>query len=370
MESPYPFAAIWINGRSVSIEKILSSEEPGRSPFEDSTFAFIRAWLSGEENFDIQTSGSTGTPKMISISRNQMIVSSRRTSEKIGIQKNWSALVCIDTRYIGGKMMLARCLTLGLRIVAVDPTANPLVRIPVDRCVQFTALVPYQVRAILESKHPHLLNNPEKILVGGAPLSASICAQLDRLQCECYETYGMTETVSHVALRLVNTKRKQPYFEALPGIGIDQDDRDCLVIRADYLPEPAVTNDLVELVGPGQFVWRGRFDAVINTGGVKVVPERVEKELEKIFHLHGFTHRFFIAALPDEKLGHKVVLVLEGVQFSSEILQQSLQELKSIVTAFEFPKEVHKMPQFVMTATGKIHRIQTLAELTRHDAAI
>ena len=363
-EETQTLSRIWINGRHVSIEKILHDKEPARSVFEEETFTFIRDWLTGEENFELTTSGSTGKPKTISLSRYQMMASAKRTSEKINLQKNSRALVCLDPRFIAGKMMLVRCLTLGLRIMAVEPTANPLIKIPVDKCVQFTAFVPYQVQSVLESKHPHLLNDLDKILIGGAPLNQNIIEQLDRYQCECYESYGMTETASHIALRLVNTKSKQPYFETLPGIEINLDNRGCLVVTADYLREPVSTNDLAEIVSPGKFLWLGRWDTVINSGGVKVVPEKVERELEGIFRANHLHHRFFIAALPDDKLGQKVVLVLEGVQFSSELVNQSLASLRSALTPYEVPKEVYSIPRFVTTETQKIDRIQTLPGVT------
>ena len=363
-EDEYPHSRIWINGRHVSIERIIQGKDESRSPFEQSVCSFIKEWLTGEENFEMTTSGSTGTPKSIVVSRKQMIISARRTGEKIGLQKNIRALVCIDPRYIGGKMMLVRSLTLGLRIMAVDPVANPLIRIPVDKCVQFTAFVPYQLHSILESKHPHLLDHLDHILIGGAPLSQTSRAKLDRFLCKCYETYGMTETVSHVALRLANTEMKQQYFETLPGIEISSDERGCLVITADYLPNQVVTNDLVEMIGPGRFLWLGRFDSIINSGGVKVLPEKIESALETIFYDNSFHHRFFIAALPDEKLGSKVVLILEGVQFSSELLHRSLTALKSLVSPYEYPKEVYAVPEFHLTATKKIDRIQTLPGIT------
>jgi O-succinylbenzoic acid--CoA ligase len=360
----YPFRQIWINGRRVTLDKIQDDREPVRSPFEETTFQFIREWLAGEETFSMNTSGSTGKPKSISISRAQMIASAQHTARKLNLQKHTRALVCIDTKYVAGKMMLVRALITGMRIMAVDPSANPLVRIPIDNCVQFTAFVPYQVTAILESKHPHLLNNLDKVLIGGAPLGERSREELARFQCECYETYGMTETVSHIALRLVNTAAKQPYFETLPGIDIGQDDRGCLVISADYLGEPVITNDLVEIVSPGKFLWLGRFDNVINTGGVKVLPEKIEKAMTTVFQKHNIDHRFFIAALADERLGHKVVLVIEGVQFSSESFVPALDDVRATLSPYEFPREVYTIPGFILTETQKVDRKKTLAAAT------
>ena len=360
----YPYRDMWINGRNVLLDNILQGKAEARSPFEETTFEFVREWMQGTDRFEMTTSGSTGTPKTIALTRTQMMASAAMTAKKINLRKFSWALVAIDTKYIAGKMMLVRSLTSGLRIMAVDPSANPLIKIPVDKCVQFTAFVPYQVSAILESKHPHLLNNLDTILIGGAPLNETSREELDRFQCACYETYGMTETVSHIALRLINTPMKQPYFETLPGVEVSTDGRGCLVIKAAYLGHPVVTNDLVEITAPGKFLWLGRLDSVINSGGVKVVPEKIEKLLEKIFKRHQLRHRFFIAALPDEKLGSKIVLVLEGVQFSSELLLQSLDELKEAASPYELPKEVHSVAGFHTTETRKIDRKKSLESAT------
>lgn len=364
MEEAYPYRDLWINGRSVTFEKLLQGQETGRTAFEESTFTFIKEWLTGTSRFSMQTSGSTGHPKSITVTREQMVASARRTAQKINLRKSMMALVCIDTKYIAGKMMLVRSLITGLRILAVEPSANPLIRVPVDKFVQFTAMVPYQINAVLESKHPHLLNNLEKVLIGGAPLNDQDREALNRFQCECFETYGMTETVSHIALRLVNTENKQQYFETLPGVEISLDERGCLVISTDFLPEPVTTNDVVAIAAPGKFSWIGRWDSVINTGGVKVIPEKIEKELQHIFKEQAQQHPFFIAALPDDRLGNKIVLVLEGVQFSSELLLQAMEKLKAAVSPYEFPKEVYTIPQFVFTKTQKIDRKRTLNGIT------
>lgn len=361
VEEPYPHARMWINGRHTLIDRIIHEREQPQTPFEDATFRFVKTWLTGEKEFTINTSGSTGPPKQIIITRSQMITSAFRTASRLNLRKNSTALVSLDPQYIAGKMMLVRSLVCGFRIMALDPTSNPLIQIPVDRTVQFSAFVPYQIESILESKHPHLLNNLDKVLIGGAPLSDATRAKLERFQCACYESFGMTETISHIALRLVNTPMKQPYFETLPGITIRQDDRGCLVINADYLPDTVVTNDIVELIDTDKFVWLGRWDNVINTGGIKVIPEKLEQQLTQIFQLNSFANRFFIAALPDDKLGNKIVLVLEGVQFSSEFLEHLLNEIRSVLSPYEVPREVYVTPAFATTDTDKVDRKQTMS---------
>lgn len=357
---PYPHTRMWINGRDVTFEKIVQEKEPPRTPFEESTFAFIRAWLSGEDTFHVTTSGSTGTPKNIEVSRQQMVTSAIRTASHVGLNRSMTALVCIDTRFIGGKMMLARSLTLGLRILAVDPCANPLIKVPIDKWVRFTAFVPYQVTTILESKHPHLLDSLQCILIGGAPIHNRDVERLQSFQCACYETYGMTETISHVALKLLNTSGKQQHFQALQGIDLTLDERGCLSITADYLPETIKTNDLVEITSPGHFTWQGRADNAINTGGIKVIPELLEARLEPLLRNRGITNRFIIAGMPDEKLGSRVVLILDGVHFSSEELLLSINELKQHCSPYEIPKEVYVASPFIFAGNEKTDRKKTV----------
>jgi O-succinylbenzoic acid--CoA ligase len=247
-----------------------------------------------------------------------------------------------------------------MRIWAIDPTANPLAKIPVDQCVNFAAFVPLQIQSILGSKHPHSLNNLDCAIIGGAPLDEKVIEQLDGFLCRCYATYGMTETLSHVALRTLNGKDKQRYFELLPGVAARQDERGCLVIQTPYLLEPVVTNDFAELKGSRQFVWLGRWDNVINTGGVKVIPERVEAAIQNLFFKEGRSNRFFVHGLENKKLGQKVVLFVEGTDYTPEGLQKLLIDLDGQLSPFETPQEVRLIPSFVTTATGKVNRTQTL----------
>jgi O-succinylbenzoic acid--CoA ligase len=356
----YPYTTLWINGRLVSLNAVVHETEECRSAFEEHTFSFIREWLSGQKKFVLQTSGSTGAPKRITVTREQMEASAKLTEQALQLKRQHHALICIDTKYIGGKMMIARCLTIGMRIWAVDPTANPLSKIPVDQCVNFAAFVPLQIQTILGSKHPHSLNNLDQVIIGGAPLDEKVIEQLNTFLCRCYATYGMTETLSHVALRTLNGKNKQRYFELLPGVTVRQDERGCLVIYLPYLPEPVITNDIVELRGARQFVWLGRWDNVINSGGVKVIPEKVEAALTNLFFKAGIQSRFFVQGVEDQKFGQKVVLFVEGTDYTRELFQKLLRDPAIQLSPFEIPQEVRLIPSFVTTATGKVNRTQTL----------
>ena len=358
----YPFTTIWINGRFVALDAILQELSIPKSPFEDQTFSFIREWLSGQKTFTIQTSGSTGAPKMISVTREQMIASAGLTEQVLGLKQSSNALVCIDTKHIGGRMMLVRSFVTGMRIWAIEPCATPLQKLPIDHCVNFAAFVPYQVQSMLGSKHPHMLNNLDVSIIGGAPLDEKIIEQLQRYLCRCYATYGMTETISHIALRALNGKEKSENYQALPGINLQKDDRGCLVIDVPYLPERIVTNDLVEIISPGVFRWTGRWDNVINSGGIKIIPEKVEAALKNIFLEAGLNNRFFIHGLPDEKLGHKVVLVLEAADLSSAQLEKIMSLLQALSAPYERPREVLVTQGFASTDNGKINRLKTLTD--------
>lgn len=342
------------------IESILNDTEIAGSGFEYSSFSFIREWLTGAKKYELHTSGSTGEPKTIHVTREQMERSAKLTEQALQLTARHHALVAIDTKHVGGRMMIVRCLTSGMRMSLVDPCANPLTKIPVDRCVNFAAFVPFQIHSILESKHPHLLNNLDLIIVGGAPLNEKLIQRLEPFICRCYATYGMTETLSHIALRKLNGSDKTQHFELLPDIQATSDNRGCLVAHVPYLKEPLYTNDLVAFVTPNRFTWLGRWDNVINTGGIKVSPEKIEAATEEIFLKAGIENKFFIHGVEDERLGQKVVLFIEADNHASVVLSKLLTDLSQALPPFETPVEIHVLNSFATTPTGKIDRNKTL----------
>ncbi|MFZ6011305.1 MAG: AMP-binding protein [Bacteroidota bacterium] len=353
----YPFSAIWINGRDVSLESI--AHETARSDFEKNTFQFIEQWFGGQPDFTMTTSGSTGTPKPIVASKEQMTTSAKLTTQALGLKKNWNALVCLDTKYIAGKMMLVRSFVAGMKIFCVEPTANPFQKLPESLLINFTALVPYQIQNILET-NAKPLNEVDRIIIGGAPLDADTRMKLDDHSSPCYATYGMTETLSHVALQRLNGPEKQNYFQTLPDISIRSDQRGCLAIKTSFLSDEIITNDIVEIISPKQFRWLGRWDNVINSGGIKVIPEKIEEKLEEIFRRLNIKNRFFIHGIPDRVLGHKVVLVLEGHSGLPGLLERVQNDLRLSFTAYEIPREILIVPQFWLTSTGKINRLKSI----------
>jgi o-succinylbenzoate---CoA ligase len=354
----YPYSSLLINGREVSINQILQEQERPLTDFEKNTFDFIRSWLKEQQAFTITTSGSTGDPKKITITRESMITSAKLTQQAVGFKEGDNALVCLDTRYIAGQMMLVRCFVANMYIVAVDPTSNPFSKIDELQKVDFTALVPYQVYDLVRSQDAKRLDSINTILIGGAPLDEETKTLLNNYSCQCYATYGMTETISHIALQLLNGNDRSPYFKTLPAIKIHLDDRQCLVIDAPHLPEQVITNDIVHLIDEQTFQWLGRHDNIINTGGVKVIPEKVEEAIAKVLSLNRSSQAFFITAQADAQLGSKMILIVEGsLPLTIEELNESL---SSSLTKYELPKELHSLPAFVRTETGKINRRESI----------
>jgi o-succinylbenzoate---CoA ligase len=344
----YPHNAITINNREVTLPEILSGHARKLSPFESETFSFIQKWLRGENLFILNTSGSTGTPKEIKITRLQLQQSAKRTITALELSDQDTVFVCLDTKYIAGKMMLVRALEGNMKIVAVDPSSNPL-----SKCnrlnIDFAAFVPLQLSEMVKYEDCiHQLNKMKAIIVGGAAIPPSLLKEIKKLTCRAYATYGMTETVSHIALQLLNSTSTQDHFLVLPGIKIEKDDRECLTIQIPEFPEKIITNDIVELIKTDQFKWLGRFDNVINSGGFKIFPEKVEREIEK--ELPG--NAFFITGIPHEQLGEKLILVVEGSPSEINLSKLTLHP-------YEVPKDIIWVSQFIRTETGKINRTKT-----------
>jgi len=352
----YNIPFIVINNRDVSIDDIQAGRAAAKTAFEQATFDFIRAWLAGEDPFIITTSGSTGDAKPISITRSQMKESAMRTVNALGLAANDVSLVSLNTQYIGGRMMLVRALEAGMQILAVEPTSTPLAGI--DNHIDFTAMVPLQVEATLASNKASKFDEMKAVIIGGAAVSDALQTSIQKINAPVYATYGMTETISHIALKRLNGNDASSYFTTFPGVGIELDDRGCLIISASYLPETIVTNDLVEIIDRNKFQWLGRWDNVINSGGIKVMPEKLEVEIGKIFNSLNVRQNYFVHGIPDTRLGSKIILVVEGEFFVKK--NEVLKALSQTFSKYEIPKEIISIPTFIYTTTGKINRKKTL----------
>ncbi|MEX2350657.1 MAG: AMP-binding protein [Flavobacteriaceae bacterium] len=343
-----------LNGKSYSLAKLINLAEALQveGDKEDKELAlFLLDWLYPKHTMLLKTSGTTGSPKTVQLDKTRMIASAKATGAYFDLPAGTKALHCLSFNYIAGKMMFVRALVLGWHIEVVLPSREPLSQ--TKNSFDFAAMVPLQVRESLDKLH-----RIKQVIVGGAPVSEVLRQQLQDVPSRMYATYGMTETITHVAIKKLNhcthEEQEQQAYDALPDVTFSIDDRSCLVIDApEVATEPVVTNDVVKLLSGTAFQWLGRADFVINSGGVKIHPEQVEQVLDLVIDAP-----FFISSLPDEDLGQKVVLVIEGREdIFPEVDYVGLQP-------YEIPKEIFFVNEMIYTTTGKINREATLKGLT------
>ncbi|WP_338876574.1 AMP-binding protein [Spirosoma sp. SC4-14] len=343
------------------------------TPYEAEALAFCQAWQRGKATFVLQTSGSTGTPKSIILTRSQMQASAQLTANTLGLRAGDKALVCLNIRYVAGIMMLVRGLEIGMEMTIVEPSGNPLTAFdPADTHFEFMAVVPLQLQSILENtpeKVP-ILSGMKAILVGGAATSPALEQALQVINAPVFSTYGMTETVSHIALRRLNGPGRSDAFRALDGVVLGTDERGCLTILAAATNfELIQTNDVVELLdtdNPQRFRLLGRADTVINSGGVKVQPEQVEQIVQQTLAQQlapQSVPRLFIAGIPDERLGQKVVLVIEQKTIPESQFETVRMAVGKALGAYAAPKQMLVVNAFAETPTGKIDRNTTMAQI-------
>ena len=307
--------------------------------FEKPVGNFILDWFDNNDFIEMNTSGSTGIPKLIRVKKAAMVKSAIATGNFFDLNPGDRVLNCLPVKYVAGKMMFVRGFILGLDMDFVAPSSQPLKNI--DCNYDFSAMVPIQAQNSLKE-----LPKIKKIIVGGAKINVNLEKELQKLKIESYETFGMTETVSHIAAKKVGER----VFNILPNIKIGIDDRSCLVVEAlDISDEKIITNDLIELVSESQFIFLGRLDNMINSGGIKLMPEKIEHKIAALI-----PQRFFIFGKPDTDLGEKVILVIEGEPYDLD------PNLLDVLDKYEKPKEVVFIPKFKETGNGKIIRKSSL----------
>ncbi|MBK6264483.1 AMP-binding protein [Marivirga sp. S37H4] len=322
---------------------------------------FVHKWKKGYSEFEQKSSGSTGVPKIQVIKSSQMLASAKATINTLGLAAGDTALLNINPEFIGGKMMIVRALVQSMNLIVKEATGNPLVNLDSERSVDFFSFVPYQLSKILTETPEKIkqLNGAKAIILGGAPVSNTLAAQIQQqISAPVFSTYGMTETVSHVALKRLNHGTNTT-FKALNNIAFSQDKRNCLIIHAEHItgvPE-LLTNDVVKLYDNQHFDWFGRYDFVINSGGIKIHPEQVEEQINSLMNENNLSFQFFVFSRLHEQLGSCLCLLLEDNGIDKEEL---MGKLKSKLPAYHVPKEVYTTTEFQMTSSGKIDRLNTL----------
>ena len=305
---------------------------------------FLKNWFSDSKFMKVQTSGSTGTPKILDVEKDKMLNSAKMTCDFLGLKEGNTALLCLPTEYISGKMMLVRAIERRMKLLIQTPSLFPLENITEE--IDFCAMTPLQVQNSLDKIH-----YIKKLIIGGASISESLKQQLTQKnpQTKIYETYGMSEALSHIALKSILPKREE-YFRVLDGVKISQDQRGCLVIDAPQLNNKIlVTNDLIELKNKRKFKFLGRIDNIINSGGIKISPESLEDWIKKFI-----PNELVFIGIPDINLGEKLVLVIEGeedLNLKSHILQLPFEK------RYLKPKEVIFIEKIPRTPNNKVDRL-------------
>ncbi len=340
-----------LNGVSFSSEEELLAFSENIS---SSLAVFLTDWFNEKDFVIVQTSGSTGKPKPIQLQKEFMKNSAFATGEFFGLTENTTALLCLSTDYIAGKMMLVRALTLGWQLDVVKPDSSPLKGI--KKRYDFSAMVPLQLRNSLNELH-----KIDKLIVGGGVVSNDLISAIQNIATKVFATYGMTETITHIAVKKLNDlsllAESRKLYKTLPNVLLSQDDRNCLIIEAPKVTSEIITTyDVVKLVSKKEFEWLGRYDNVINSGGIKLHPEKIEEKLSEIID-----QRFFVSGIKDEVLGEKLILVIEDA-ISSEVENLLLSKIKkkASLSKFEIPKEIYFVKEFIETETKKIQRKKTL----------
>ena len=303
---------------------------------------FLKEWHNDSPTVLVHTSGSTGKPKPMLVEKRRMEASARITCGFLGLKSGDSALLCMSLDYIAGKMMVVRALSFGLRLIVVKPSGNPLgtVAEPVD----FAAMVPMQVYNSLQvPEERKKLMAIKHLIIGGGAIDDALASELKTFPNAVWSTYGMTETLSHIALRRLNGPEASEWYTPFEGVSLSQTDEGCLVIDAPAVHDgPLVTNDIVEISDKG-FRVLGRKDNVICSGGIKIQIE----EVERLLRAH-VSSPFMITKRADKKFGEQVVMLTESMDMD---LMRDV--CRQVLPKYWQPRGYLHVDALPMTETGK-----------------
>lgn len=342
---------LWIDGERVGADS-LAVWRQGKAGFAAELADFLETWFSAGTSVELRTSGSTGVPQCIMAAKAAMRASAALSCRIFGLSRGDSALLCLPLRYIAGKMMVVRALVAGLHLRLVEPGSTPLASL--SGRVDFAPLIPMQAtRTLAEPDGADRLAQIGTLLLGGGFVDASLEAALQPLPCRAFASYGMTETLSHVALRALNGPQRSDFYTPLPGVSVSGSPEGTLCLSLPHLGIAGMeTNDYAELRPDGSFRILGRRDAVINSGGVKIQAEAVEAPLREATGLS-----LLVLPAPHPVLGQCVALVWEGDLSAQPALSRAMEALPR----YHRPLLVRHVQAIPRTGTGKLSR-----HLSRH----
>lgn len=340
------YRGLILNGEFIPASKLKSRYVPqSANPNLQAALHFTSELFSESEELIVTTSGSTGNPKSHPFPKSALEQSAIASISFFKLNSETTALLSLPMEYIAAKMMVTRAVVGGFNLIVNDPSSTPLLA---DFQPDFIPVTPFQMRQILANQDS-LISSKTTFLIGGGPVDEPLKNAIVEKQLTAYASFGMTETLSHFALAHINDGPL--IFKTLPDVEIKTSENGALTLKWPGITDGWLeTNDIVE-IRDGGFAWLGRSDFLINSGGVKIIPETVESKLRK--HLDS---PFFIHGVPDEDLGKKSVLFIEGEK------RKSLDFLDRIMwqSKYHRPKEVVFIPQFIRTESGKIKRVATV----------
>lgn len=310
-------------------------------------YLFLNEWFDASPVVTVHTSGSTGVPKELVVRKDRMMQSARLTCEFLNLQAGDTALLCMNLRYIGAMMMVVRSLVAGLNLVVRPASGHPLSDVEVP--LKFAAMVPLQVyntlRVPAERKR---LEHTDILIIGGGAVDDSLEAELKTIPIAAYSTYGMTETLSHIALRRLNGEAASKCYYPFPSVELSLSAENTLIVKAPLICDDVLqTNDIACLCSDGGFTIAGRKDNVINSGGIKIQAEEMENRLQPFIPVP-----FAVTAVPDPCLGQALTLLIAGKPDIKELENK----LQAMLETYYRPKHIFITELIPQTENGKIDR--------------
>lgn len=323
-------------------------QEYGADSFHVQIADFLAEWFDGSDTLQVHTSGSTGTPKQLRVEKQRMMNSAMLTLSFLHLREEDTAMLCMPLQYIAGKMVVVRALVGGLNLIPVAPCGHPMQSL--SQTPVFSAMIPMQVFNSLQvPEEAEKLSRIRHLIIGGGAVDEELGKQLHSFSHAVWSTYGMTETLSHIALRRINGLKASEWYTPFSNVSLTLSADQTLIIDAPLVsPIRLVTNDIVEFNPQGQFRILGRKDNTINTGGVKVQIEQVEARLKPLLPF-----AFQITAAPDSKFGEHIVLL---VQSENPVTEENLHEAFRQLPPYWRPKQIICLPQLPLTGSGKPDR--------------
>lgn len=310
-------------------------------------YLFLNEWFDASPIITVHTSGSTGVPKELVVRKDRMMQSARLTCEFLNLQAGDTALLCMNLRYIGAMMMVVRSLVAGLNLVVRPASGHPLSDVEVP--LKFAAMVPLQVyntlRVPAERKR---LEHTDILIIGGGAVDDSLEAELKTIPIAAYSTYGMTETLSHIALRRLNGEAASKCYYPFSSVELSLSAENTLIVKAPLICDDVLqTNDIACLCSDGGFTIAGRKDNVINSGGIKIQAEEMENRLQPFIPVP-----FAVTAVPDPCLGQALTLLIAGKPDIKELENK----LQAVLETYYRPKHIFITELIPQTENGKIDR--------------